>query len=407
MALRKFVFQAGEFFEEQATTDELDLGKLTLSGLSGVSLDGGAARAENFANPTSDQHLATKAYVDGVATGLDPKGSVRLATVAALPANTAAGSGIGKTLTMDAVGILPVDGVNSVLNDDILVKDEATASDNGIYTVTTEGTAGVAAVLTRRTDFDQDAEVTAGAHTFVAEGATLSDTGWVLSTNDPITVDTTGLAFVQFSSAGVILGGAGLLKTGNVLDVRFGDGIENVADFVTVDISATPGLEFTGSTPNAELQVLVDPNGGIERVAAGIGALLDSDSLQKSSSGLLAASIEEDLVANENLNLGDPVAYSATNNEVAQGDATNDADSRIIGIAEAAATATNPVRIVRRGPAQGVLSAATVNTPFFLAAGGGLTTTPPSGSGNRVIRVGFAKNATDLEVIIADLGKKS
>ena len=310
-------------------------------------------------------------------------------------------------MTADAVGVLTVDGVATVLNDEILVKDEATGSDNGVYVVTTEGTGGVAFILTRRTDFDQDAEVTAGAHLFVAEGTTLSDTGWVLSTDDPITVDTTALTFVQFSSAGVIIAGDGLLKTGNTLDVRPGDGIEIAADFVAVDLSATPGLEFLGATPAGELRVLVDPNGGIERVAAGIGALLDGNSLQKSSTGLLAAGLEEDLVANETVAAGDPVAYSSTNNEFAKGDATLDADSRIFGIAEAAIVATNPGRIVRRGVAVGVLSGATVNTPYFMQGGGGVGTTAPSASGNRIIRMGFAKNATDLEVIIQDLGKKS
>ena len=212
MTLRKLVFidpTEGFISELVVASDEFNIAKITLSGLSGIALDGGTTRATNFADPTADQDLATKSYVDARDAGLDPKGSVRVATIAALPANTAAGSGVGKTLTADAVGVLTVDGVATVLNDEILVKDEATGSDNGVYVVTTEGTGGVAFILTRRTDFDQDAEVTAGAHLFVAEGTTLSDTGWVLSTDDPITVDTTALTFVQFSSAGVIIAGDG------------------------------------------------------------------------------------------------------------------------------------------------------------------------------------------------------
>ncbi|GAJ14101.1 unnamed protein product, partial [marine sediment metagenome] len=139
---------------------------------------------------------------DGVATGLDIKASCRVATAAALPACTAAGSGVDKTLTMNAAAVLTIDGIATVLNDRILVKNQVEGIDNGIYKVTVEGTEGVAAVLTRATDFDLDAEVTAGAFTFIEVGDTLADQGWVLTTDNPITVDTTALVFGQFSSAG-------------------------------------------------------------------------------------------------------------------------------------------------------------------------------------------------------------
>src|SRR5688500_10866991 len=82
--------------------------------------------------------------------------AVLVATAAALPANTAAGAGVGATLTADAVGILTVDGVALALNDRVFVLPaHAGANDRaGIYALTTEGTAGVAFILTRATDFD-------------------------------------------------------------------------------------------------------------------------------------------------------------------------------------------------------------------------------------------------------------
>ena len=119
----------------------------------------------------------------------------RLATAAALPMVTASGSGVGKTLTATATGTLTVDGVLTALNDRILVKDQVTASDNGIYQVTTAGAVGVAFVLTRATDADQDAEVTAGLATSIAEGTVNAGTTQVLITNNPIVVDTTSLTF--------------------------------------------------------------------------------------------------------------------------------------------------------------------------------------------------------------------
>jgi len=172
-----------------------------LSGQAGADFAMNTHKITGVVDPTGDQDAATKNYVDATLSGLDLHASCKLATAAALPACTAAGSGVGKTLTADAVGVLTVDGVATVLNDRILVKDQVTGADNGIYKVTTEGTAGVAFILTRATDFDADAEVTAGAFTFIEQGTANGDEGWILTTNDVITVDTTAMVFTQFSSA--------------------------------------------------------------------------------------------------------------------------------------------------------------------------------------------------------------
>jgi hypothetical protein len=219
--------------------------------------------------PIGDTDVANKAYVDAVKTGLDVKDSCRVATDAALPAYVAAGSGVGKTLTASAVGILTVDGVATVLGDRILVKDEAASHvDHGIYEVTTEGTGGVAFVLTRATDADQDAEVTGGMFTFIEEGSANADSGWVLSTNDPIVVDTTALQFVQFSGAGSILAGAGLDKTGNTIfagDVN--KGVQANTDDLQVDASEIAGdalVQRAGGGNEHLLDWDPSPGGGLE-----------------------------------------------------------------------------------------------------------------------------------------------
>jgi hypothetical protein len=189
-------------------------------------------------DPTAAMHPATKQYADALAAGVDPKGSCRVATAAALPACTAAGSGVGKTLTASAAGVLTVDGVATVLNDRILVKDQAAGVDNGIYKVTEEGTSLVAFVLTRATDADADAEVTAGMYTFATEGTANGDIAFVLTTNDPIIIDTTSLTFFAYSSIASIIAGAGLTKTGNTLDA-VGTADRIVANADSIDIAST------------------------------------------------------------------------------------------------------------------------------------------------------------------------
>ncbi len=166
------------------------------------------------ADPVSGLQAATKQYVDSVATGLDLKASVRAATTAALPAVTAAGSGVGKTLTENSNGALTIDGVTMSVNDRVLVKNQATGADNGIYVVTATGSGAAVFVLTRATDADSSAEVTAGLFTFVEEGSVNADTGWVLTTNATITLDTTALAFSQFSGAGTYTASQGIALSG-------------------------------------------------------------------------------------------------------------------------------------------------------------------------------------------------
>lgn len=161
--------------------------------------------------PQNDLDAANKAYVDATRSGLDVKQSVRVATTASVLLVSALENG-------DVV-----DGVTLATGDRVLVKNQDTASENGIYVVQASGAA------VRSTDADTSAEVTAGMFTFVSEGTINADSGWVLSTNDTITLGTTELTFVQFSGAGQITAGAGLTKTGNTLDVV------GTADRITVN----------------------------------------------------------------------------------------------------------------------------------------------------------------------------
>ena len=167
------------------------------------------------------QSLANKAYVDQVAQGLDTKPSCRLATTVNLASTYNNGTaGVGATLTASSNGALSVDGVTPSVADRILVKDQTTAAENGIYVVTTVGTGSTAFVLTRATPEDQPSELSGGAFVFVEEGSIGSNNGYTFTHTGQPTFGTTDLDVAQFSGAGQIIAGAALSKDCNTMDVE-------------------------------------------------------------------------------------------------------------------------------------------------------------------------------------------
>jgi hypothetical protein len=190
----------------------------------------------SLGTPSADGDAANKAYVDSVAQGLDVKASVRLATTGALSAYTFTTTG-GGTITSNANGALQIDGITPSVADRILVKNETStnAPYNGIYVVTTVGDGSTPYVLTRSADANTSAEVTSGLFTFVEQGTTLADTGWVLTTNNPITLNTTDLVFTQFSGAGTYIEGNGIDITGNTISAVAGTGITVTSGGINID----------------------------------------------------------------------------------------------------------------------------------------------------------------------------
>jgi len=178
----------------------------------------------NLADPTNPQDAATKTYVDSIAQGLDAKASVRVRD-----------TGVNIAL---AAAPNTLDGVTLVQGDRVLVGSQATPAQNGIYVVTTLGT-GANGVWTRATDMDAWAEVP-NAYTWVEEGTNFADTGWVCVANQTGTLGTTSINFVLFASAGALIAGAGLVKSGNSIDVGAGTGISVAADTIAVDSAIIP-----------------------------------------------------------------------------------------------------------------------------------------------------------------------
>jgi hypothetical protein len=181
---------------------------LTIGGGGNIAVSGGGTLTGLPATPIGSTDAASKAYVDGLVSGIAWKPSVLYATAAALPSNTYSNGalGVGATLTATAVGVLTVDGVAPALGDRILVKNEATPANNGIYTLTTAGTVGVPYVLTRATDADISAELQSAA-TFVTNGTVNLGTAFTQSTLTP-TVGTSDLTWVQIGYTGPSLTGS-------------------------------------------------------------------------------------------------------------------------------------------------------------------------------------------------------
>lgn len=217
-------------------------GDLTLSpnGTGTVKVPAGYKNRAGF----GANSLVSKEYVDAVKVGLDFKDSVRVASTASV---TVSGPGTA------------IDGITLASGDRVLLKNQSTGSENGIYVFNGSGSA-----MTRATDADANAEVTSGMFVFVEEGTVNADSGFVLSTDGSITVGSTALTFTQFSGAGQITAGDAMSKSGNTLNVND----DNITLEVNSDALRIKGISATavgdlliGAASNAGYTRLVKPSG--------------------------------------------------------------------------------------------------------------------------------------------------
>lgn len=220
-------------------------------------------RLTGLGDPQSAQDAVTKAYVDLTVQGLEPKQSVRAASVATIA-----------TLS----GPMTLDGVALVAGDRVLVKDQTTVAQNGIYVV-------AAGAWARSSDADVWGELVS-AYVFVESGTVNADMGYLATVDPGGTLGTTAVTFVQFTGAGQILAGAGLTKSGNTLDVGAGTGIAVAADTV-------------GLTGQALAVHNLATNGLVARTAA---ATVAARSIAVSGTGLSVAN-GDGVAANPTLSL--------------------------------------------------------------------------------------------------------
>jgi hypothetical protein len=273
---------AVQISREQIKNNAVNASKMLLTDT--YSFTGGVLQA---AAPTSDADVATKAYVDGLVSGLAWKAAVKAATTA--------------NITLS--GTLTVDGVSLSVGDRILVKDQTDKTQNGIYIVDSGS-------WSRSPDMDAASEFPSAA-VFVTAGTANGDLGFVC-TNDSVVLGTTDIDFTQFNGAANIVAGDGLNKSGNTLSVNVSGGLAIINDNVSInDGGVTSAKIQDGAVTNAKLansaisgvslgsnlySLAASGDGGLEMssyngsaVVSDLAVKLDGASLSKSAAGLKIA----------------------------------------------------------------------------------------------------------------------
>jgi hypothetical protein len=213
-----------------------------------TDLNMGGYKLTSLATPVASTDAANKQYVDDVAQGLNIHAASYAATTANLNATYSNGSsGVGATLTNAGTqAAFETDGTTPALNARILVKNQTTTSQNGIYTLTTVGSGSTNWVLTRATDFDTAVEIAGGDFTFVDNGTTLANTGWV-NVDEVTTVGTDPIVFQQFSGAGTYTANNGVVLNGTVFSFapRTGYGLQTGSSGAEIKLATTSGLNLS------------------------------------------------------------------------------------------------------------------------------------------------------------------
>jgi hypothetical protein len=210
----------------------------------------GTNKLTGVKDPTNAQDAATKNYVDNTVNGLDWKTPVRVASTA----NVATGSGLANGQV--------IDGITLATGDRVLLKNQSTAGENGIYVSPASGAASRSADATTAAQVLQLAVA-------VEEGTANADTFWVNTTNAPITVGTTGLTFSQFGAGATYTNGAGLSLTGNTFAIEGGSNILLPVHGGTGVASPTAHGVLVGEGASAVTALGVGATGTVLRGATG------------------------------------------------------------------------------------------------------------------------------------------
>ena len=253
----------------------------------------------NNVTPTLGTHLVNKTYVDALFQGVrDYKESVRFASLTNISGTysaTGGTSGRGQFTAMSNT----FNGTTLVAGDRLLVKDQSTGAQNGIWVVTTVGS-GSNGVWDRATDFDQDAEVTSGLIVYVSEAPGIGNDNrgqYALTNADPIVIgggSGTALTFVQLSATTGYIGGAGMVLSGLTFNVQTASSARIVVNADNIDLATTAVTPGSYGSTSAIPTFTVDAYGRL--TAAGTATYANDQSTQKvkvSKAGTLVGTRQE------------------------------------------------------------------------------------------------------------------
>lgn len=203
--------------------------------------------------------IATTAYVDNAVLGQDFKEAVKYASTTALPTvvYNNGSSGVGATITAVGFGAISLDSNTPSVADRVLIKNQVSTFQNGIYVVTTVGTVAAVFVLTRSTDFNQSTDIDTGDSVFVTSGSTQSTTTWAYNGIDAPTLGTTAITFVQTAGQGSFTAGNGIAITGNSIAIDTS---------ITVDKTTTQTLTnktISGASNTLTVRLASDVTGNL------------------------------------------------------------------------------------------------------------------------------------------------
>jgi len=239
-----------------------------------VALEGDLSAANthtitNLPDPSLDGDAANKGWVNSQISdyiqGLDVKESVRVATTQNISLSTPPAT---------------IDGVTMANGERVLVKNQTDDTENGFYIYNSGG-------MTRSNDADETDELSGGTFAFVEEGGGQANSGWVVTANGSLVPGTDSVTFSQFSGAGSITAGDGLVKNGNSIDFVAADssltvGANNVA------VNAGNGLTVgTGLEVNSHTGITVDGNGVSVNLTGGTGIDVSGATISTASDVLL------------------------------------------------------------------------------------------------------------------------
>lgn len=261
----------------------------------GDSIDMGNNRITNLPSPDGANQPATKGFVESIEQGLDVKDSVRASPT----------ENIDLTSTADPN---PVDGITLNDGDRVLLQAQTDAAENGIYDAVT---AADPTTWVRSADADEDSEISGGLFTFAREGNANGNQSFVLTTSGSITLGTTDLDFTEFSTAGELIGGDGIFKDGNEINVVPGDFagtfLTTTGSPANLAVSTGLGLEGDGSgsirtAGNDIAGGFLSEGGSPHEVSVNIGAGLEADgsnNIRVSGQAISGAFLAEGAAANQ------------------------------------------------------------------------------------------------------------